>query len=275
MGLYKPSELFDFLDKAGARPKKTLSQNFLVDQNILNKVITFSALEKGDSVLEIGPGPGAITEKLLKAGAFVTAIEKDQTFAKELSRLGSKNNLRVIEGDILDIDINTLFDKRPFKVIANLPYSITTPILVKLLSSKSEVSSITTFVQKEYADRLVAQPHSKDYSSLSVFANFYSTPEFGFKVSASSFTPKPKVTSAVVKLTPHTPLHSDERRFFELTRKAFGQRRKMLRASLADLWGKERIMHALEKIGFLDTARPEDLLAEDFVKLLNVLLITI
>jgi len=272
VGLYKPSQLFDFLDKAGARPKKALSQNFLIDQNILNKLIAFADLKQGECVLEIGPGPGVITQKLLKAGAFVIAVEKDRTFAKELRRLGPEKDLTVIEGDVLDIDIEALFKKKPFKVIANLPYSLTTPILVKLLASKSSLISMTTFVQKEYADRLCAQPNTKNYSSLSVFANFYSTPFFGFKVSPSSFIPKPKVVSAVVKLVPHRPLHMDEKRFFEITRKAFGQRRKMLRASLAELWGKERITDALEKIGALGTARPEDLSANNFVRLLDALL---
>ena len=265
MALYKPSELRAFLEEIGAAPKKSLSQNFLIDGNIIRKISAFADIQPGDSVLEIGPGPGVLTEELLARGGHVLAVEKDRKFAAALHRLQTPDNrLTVIEGDVLEEDISTYL-KPNTKLVANLPYQITTPVLTRFLPQKQFFQSITVMVQKEVATRFLGHPSTKDYGSITVFIRFYSEPTYGFTVEPTCFYPPPRVRSAVVKfiLKDHPPVL--EEAFFAMTRRSFQQRRKMLRSSLKDDYDQTTIDRGLEKIGKGLQVRPEDLSLEDFL----------
>jgi 16S rRNA (adenine1518-N6/adenine1519-N6)-dimethyltransferase len=266
MTLYRPSALRAFLEEIGASPKKSLSQNFLIDGNIIRKIVTFAGVQKGDSVLEIGPGPGVLTEELLARGAHVLAVEKDRKFAAALPRLQTEDRrLTVIEGDILEQDLSQLLKPRT-KLVANLPYQITTPILTAFLPKKDFFESITVMVQKEVSARFLGQPSTKDYSSITVFVQFYSRPEYGFTVEPTCFYPPPRVKSSVVKFTlQDSPPVSSEEAFFAMTRRAFQQRRKMLRSSLKHDYPISSIDRGLEKIGKGLQVRPENLSLADFL----------
>lgn len=262
MPVYRPSELSRLTHELGVRAKKGLSQNFLIDGNILEKMILAADIQPGDEVLEIGPGPGALTEALLKRGARVIAIEKDLVFARALRRLAPEDRLTIIEGDALKMPL-------PFpgsKVVANLPYQITTPILERLLPYPDQFSTLTLMVQKEVGQRLTASPGTADYSSLSLFASYYSDPTYCFSIKPRSFFPAPRVTSCVV----HFALKSraiEPTTFFSITRRAFGQKRKMLRGSLRPLFDPSAIESALIEIGLIPTARPQDLTLDQFAAL--------
>lgn len=269
MGLYRPRELFDFLDAIGSKPRRALSQNFLIDQNIIDKLIQLAELSPGDTVLEIGPGPGAITEKLLATGAHVIAVEKDRKFAAELPRL--PGHLTLIEGDFLKLDLKPLYASGPIKVVANLPFSITAPILTRLVPLYPHISQICVIVQKEVAERMTAPVRTKAYSALSVFMQFYSEARLAFKISPGSFTPRPRVDCAVADIHPRKPPLSDEEAFFRLVRTAFNFRRKQLQRSLRELYPPERVRFALQALQFSPQARPEELTASDFASLLDAL----
>lgn len=269
MSVYKPSALKAFLAEIGAAPIKSLSQNFLIDGNIIRKIVKLADVKQGDSVLEIGPGPGALTEELLLQGATVTAVEKDRKFAAALHRLQTKDQrLQVIEEDVLEWH-PTL--KSRTKLIANLPYNITTPILTHFLPKIECLESLTVMVQKEVGERLLAKPGSKMYGSLSLFVQFYSTPVKGFIVEPTCFYPVPKVQSAVVQFKLKKPPLQDESSFFELTRCAFGQRRKMVHTTLKKQYPLDRIEAALLQIGKGLKVRPEELSLEDFLVLFHVI----
>ena len=266
MALYKPSELRAFLDEIDASPKKSLSQNFLIDGNIIRKIVTLAGIKPGDSVLEIGSGPGVLTEELLARGAHVLAVEMDRKFAKALARLQTEDHrLTIIEGDILEQDLSKLL-KPKTKLVANLPYQITTPILTEFLPKTEFFESITVMVQKEVAVRFLARPSTPDYSSITVFVEFYSQPEYGFTVEPTCFYPPPRVKSAIVKFTLHDhPKVSSEKEFFEMTRRTFQQRRKMVRSSLKLTYDLKSIDRGLEKIGKGLQVRPENLSLGDFL----------
>lgn len=268
--LSKPSHLRQYLENLGISPKKSLSQNFLIDGNIINKIVDLAEVDTGDQVLEIGPGPGALTDALLARGAHVLAVEKDRTLAKALTeRVGP---LRVICEDVLKVDLENELENRA-SVIANLPYNITSPILTELLPKTEFIKRIVVMVQLEVAERLVAKPGNKTYGSLTVFANIFSKPQWGFKVSHQCFFPKPKVDSAVIRfdlISP--PKEAKEEAFFKMTRTAFGQRRKMMKSSLSPLYSPDLIIEALELIGMPATTRPEELSADQFVQLYRHLL---
>ncbi len=265
MSVFKPSELKQLLFELGVSPKKGLSQNFLIDGNILNKIVDLADVKENDLVLEIGPGPGALTEFLLAKKAKVTAVEKDTLWA---SRLKEKYPMvEVFNEDILEFD----FDKhiKPgTKVVANLPYHITTPIISKLIQRKKLFSHVIVMVQDEVGRRMTANKNSGDYSSLSVFLNYYCHPSYGFKVKRTSFFPAPKVDSAVVKLEIKTPpVVSNEEAFFKMVREAFNHRRKMLRGSLSKLYSKEAIERALPYA----EARPENLDLPELIALFEAI----
>ena len=267
MPLYKPSELRAFLHEIGASPKRSLSQNFLIDGNIIRKITQFARLKAGDPILEIGPGPGVLTEALLAQGAHVIAIEKDKKFANALYRLQTEDRrLTVIEGDALTPDFASLL-KPKTKLIANLPYHITTPLLTRLLPMKNRFDSITAMVQKEVANRFVASPSTKEYGSITVFLNFYSTVEYGFTVEPTCFYPPPRVKSAVVKLSLKTPPEVEEESFFAMTRTAFQGRRKMVRSTLKKKYPLDLVEQGLKKMGKELTVRPENLSLDDFLVL--------
>lgn len=274
-GLYKPSELQAFLKERGVHAKKGLSQNFLIDGNIIQKIVDAASVSQGDLVIEIGPGPGALTEALLEKGTIVTAIEKDALFAKELQRLQTPDRrLEVICSDVLKFPLANFLQKHPgkYKVVANLPYHITTPILTLLLPLYHAIESLTIMVQKEFADRMLAEKRTPEYSSFTLFLQFYASVGKNFIVSPNCFYPRPKVYSSVVHCKLHPPLlnaHSDA--FFLLTRTAFGKRRKMLRASLKGLYAIEKVEQALADLGHPNTARPEELAIEEFIALFHLL----
>lgn len=257
------TELLSFLKKIDRQPHKGLSQNFLIDKNILAKIVRSAEIKPGDTVLEIGPGPGALTQALLEAGANVFAIEKDRVLSRELARLQTPDSrLFSICADFLDFDLSSLssgcFDT--FKVVANLPYSITTPILEKLLSHHDLFSSLTLMVQKEVAHRMMANSGCKDFSSLSLFLQFYTTYHSSFPVGSSCFYPQPSVDSTVIRfdLRSLLPL-PNPKPFFSIARRAFRQRRKMLTTSLKELYETEKIQKALIQAGVRIDARPEAL----------------
>lgn len=273
--MYRPSHLQNFLKSQGMNAKRGLSQNFLIDGNIIQKIINTSLVSAGDSVLEIGPGPGALTQALLEKGASVTAIEMDPSFAGALQRLQTiDNRLEVICDDILKFPVVDFLKNRTrkFKVVANLPYHITTPILILLLPLYPLIESITVMVQREFADRMIADKKTTEYSSFTVFLQFYATVIKSFIVSPNCFYPRPKVHSSVVHCSLHPPLiKTNPILFFQLTRTAFGKRRKMLRASLKDLYKVSEIEQALSQLKLPITARPEELSIQEFISLYDLL----
>ncbi len=279
MPIYKPSELRLFLNERGIFPKKGLSQNFLIDGNIIRKIVAASEVQPEDRVLEIGPGPGSLTQALLENGAHVLAVEKDKILAEALERLQTPDHRLVIScHDILSFplqeEISRLSGKSvKAKVIANLPYHVTTPILIQLAPLRELFSSLTVMVQEEVARRLTAQPGTSDYSSLTIFLRFYTSPHYAFTVSPHCFYPMPKVSSAIVILKLRDPPLSEEiaKSFFQLTRTAFEHRRKMLRASLKLLYPPSAIEEALRAIGQNPLARPETLSLEEFLQLHSLL----
>lgn len=274
--LYKPSELKIFLKERGLDAKKGLSQNFLIDGNIIQKIVDTAAIEEGDWVLEVGPGPGALTEALLERGAQVTAVEMDKGFAEALRQLSHRQeNLIVFQRDILEfplLDFLKKKEEKKWKVVANLPYHITTPILNRFLPLYPAIDTLTLMVQKEFADRMGAKKTTPAYSSFTLFLEFYAKIEKSFTVSPHCFYPRPSVHSAVVHCKLHPPVLSQEvERFFQLTRTAFGKRRKMLRSSLRELYGSEHVEKVLLRLSYPITTRPEELSLEEFIALFSSL----
>ncbi|HSX11131.1 MAG TPA: 16S rRNA (adenine(1518)-N(6)/adenine(1519)-N(6))-dimethyltransferase RsmA [Chlamydiales bacterium] len=248
------------MDRIGARPKKHLSQNFLIDPSTIRKILDLAQVRPGDHVLEIGPGPGALTTALLEAGAHVHAVEIDTAFATELHRIQS-DQLTVYEADFLTFPMKRL--PAHFKVVANLPYHITSPILEKLFATP--FTSLTLMVQKEVATRMASPPGTKDFGSLSLFVQFYSHLHSSFTVPAHCFYPRPQVDSTVIRLDTRTLPPVDPLHFFSLVHKAFQHRRKMLTSSLA--LPKDQVRQALTTLGIRPDARPEALSLDQWVAL--------
>ncbi len=227
--LAHPSVLMPFLQEIDAAPRKSLSQNFLIDANIIRKIADLAEIKEGDAVLEIGPGPGALTQELLLRGARVFAVEKDQRFAKHIREWP----LKLYEGDFLTFPLEKFVkDAAPLKVVANLPYHIATPILQRLFEHHSLFSSALVMIQREMAERMMAEPNTKEMSSFTVFLKTYCDPSIAFHVSPNCFFPVPKVASTVVRLHFHPPLIENPDPFLAWVRQAFQQRRKMLRSTL-------------------------------------------
>lgn len=257
------SELLDLLTKLGTKPKKGLSQNFLFDQNVVRKIVQTADIQKGDIVLEIGPGPGALTCLLLEKGATVYCIEKDPIFAKALHRLQTEDQrLTVHCADALEFPLSQIPYK---KVVANLPYHITTPLLERCFAHPFK--SLTLMIQKEVADRVSAKSGTKEFGSLSLFAQYYSTIKSQFVVSANCFYPKPSVDSAVVHLEGKEPLKKEY--FFPYMRKSFQHRRKMLSRSLQDFATAEKIKKALRTVHIREDARPEMLSLDQWISFVD------
>lgn len=273
MTVFRPSELRQFLDSLGVKARKSLSQNFLIDGNILRKIVSTAGVTADDLVIEIGPGPGALTEFLLETGAKVVAIEKDRVFAKALERLNRDNRLKIYEADALDFDLTPIFSlSSSINVVANLPYQLTSPLLGKLAPLAPHVKSLTVMVQKEVADRLIAKAGSPEYSSLSVFIQLYAKAKLCFSVEPTCFYPRPNVRSAVVHLQLHRPpADLDEDSFIHFVRTAFGKRRKMLRASLRSLFPPEAVTAALNSLNLEEDARPETLSLDELIRLFRLL----
>ena len=266
----------------GLHASRRLGQNFLISPAVVRGVVEAAEIEPGDHVLEIGPGIGTLTQGLLEAGAEVTAVELDKKLPAVLAEtLRGYEHLTVVQGDILKTDIATLMGGEPFKVAANLPYYITTPILLALLEQKLPITRIVTMVQKEVAERMTARPGGKDYGALSVAVQYHTEPEIVLDVPPNCFLPAPEVDSSVivcaVRETPAVAA-KDETMFFRVVKAAFGQRRKMMRNPLKPLarakadcndWSEEQLQAFLAQDVF--SLRPEKLSVEDFVALTNLL----
>ena len=276
MTLFQPSVLKGFLSEIKARPKKALSQNFLTDGNILRKIVAAADTNSKDLILEIGPGPGVLTEGLLKSGASVLAVEKDEKFAQALNRFNTPS-LQCLSTDFLAIDTEKELKKRlppglKAKVISNIPYHLTGIILQRLLPLSEAISSLTLLVQEEVAQRCVSLPKTKSFSSFTLFTHYYSTPKLLFKVEPSCFFPQPKVRSAVVQFSLKKPTYNiDSSYFFQITKAAFTKRRKMLRSSLKSIYSPEIVENELKKLGLKTTSRPEELSLDLFLKFARAL----
>ena len=265
--------------------RKKYGQNFLIDANILRQIVEAAEINKEDLVLEIGPGLGALTEQLLKAAGKVIAVEVDQVLIPILQEnLKDYTNLVLLNDDILKVDLYELLQKegdgRKAKVVANLPYYITTPIVAELLEKQSSLESITVMVQKEVAQRMQEGPGSKAYGALSLLVQYYAKAELMMTVSSSCFIPKPDVDSAVIRLKIYEPKDrpvqtTHEKEMFELIRAAFNQRRKTLLNAVGNAanlsYSKEQIREALSKMGKEETIRGEALTLQEFAELTELL----
>jgi len=264
--------------------QKKYGQNFLIDEHVLNKIIAAAELTEEDYVIEIGPGIGTMTQRMAPLCKHVTAIEIDKELIPILSdTLSEYDNVDVINDDVLKVDLKKLIDERndgkPVKVVANLPYYITTPIIMGLLESKIPVESITVMVQKEVADRMMVGPGTKDYGALSLAVQYYAKPYIVANVPQNCFIPRPNVASAVIRLTCHKepPVKvKDEELMFKLIRASFNQRRKTLVNGVANFAGlgysKEQVAEALVLAGLPDNIRGEALDLEKFARLSDELL---
>lgn len=276
-----PSATKEIINKYSFAFQKKFGQNFLIDSNVLESIIRGTEITKDDFVLEIGPGIGTMTQYLCEAARQVVAVEIDKMLIPILEdTLSEYDNVEVINQDVLKVDIKSLAEEKnngkPIKVVANLPYYITTPIIMGLFESGVPIDSITIMVQKEVADRMQTGPGSKDYGALSLAVQFYATAKVILNVSATCFMPRPNVDSAVIKLTRHkepTVNVADEKLMFKIIRASFNQRRKTLVNGLKNSpelsFSKEQIVKAIEKIGKPETIRGEALTLEEFAELAN------
>lgn len=260
------------------KPRKRLGQNFLIDKNIQEKIVNSCNLQESDVVLEIGPGRGELTRLLLAKAKKVFAVEIDKELCGLLSsKFSSSSNFELINQDILKIslvDLRGLQGLGKLKVIANIPYYISTPIIAHLLRYKESIEAIYISLQKELAKRLTALPGNKDYGAFSCFVQFYSQPKILFPIKNSSFWPKPKVDSSFVELkilsAPKVKV-KDEESFFKIVRLAFSQRRKVLKNSLVKMVEGDKLIAHLKLLGMKENARAEDLSLKDFARLADCL----
>lgn len=263
--------------------QKKFGQNFLIDTHVLDKIIQAAGLTKEDMVVEIGPGIGTMTQYLAERAGTVVAVEIDTNLIPILKEtLGDYDNVTVINEDILKVDIRKLAEQyhggRPIKVVANLPYYITTPIIMGLFESEVPIENITVMVQKEVAERMQAGPGTKDYGALSLAVQYYAEPYIVANVPPNCFIPRPNVGSAVIRLTRHQekPVSvKDEKLMFRLIRASFNQRRKTLQNGLNNSgevpFSKEEIASAIEKLGLPAAVRGETLTLEQFAALTDIL----
>ena len=278
-----PQNTIEILQKYQFHFQKKYGQNFLIDTSVLERIIKAAQISTEDCVLEIGPGIGTMTQYLAETAGKVVAVEIDKALIPILEEtLGPYENVTVLQGDILKVNIGELAEKyhkgKPLKVVANLPYYITTPIIMGLFEKKVPLDSITVMVQKEVAERMRAKPGTKDYGALSLAVQYYAVPQIVANVPPNCFMPRPAVGSAVVKLTcfEKPPVEVKSESFmFALIRAAFNQRRKMLINALTGAGGidvtKDRITEALEKLGIQETIRGEKLSLAEFAGLADML----
>jgi 16S rRNA (adenine1518-N6/adenine1519-N6)-dimethyltransferase len=280
-----PVRTQEILKKYGFSFKKSLGQNFLIDPNILRNIVGHAELTKDSAAIEIGPGIGALTEHLARAAGKVVAFEIDQRLLPVLEdTLSPYDNVEIVHSDILEADVKQMFaDKlenyKDVMVVANLPYYVTTPILLKLLMDRLPIRGMVVMMQKEVADRITAKPGTKAYGSLSIAIQYYMKAEVAMIVPRAVFMPQPNVESAVIKLTRHEtpPVHViDEDFLFQVSRGSFVQRRKTiinnLQSSLPNgKQKKELILQSLEKVGINPTRRGETLSIEEFGRLADEL----
>ena len=258
------------LKKFNLRASKRLGQNFLIDAEVVRKIVDAAEISEGEEVLEIGPGIGTLTQGLLEAGAKVTAVELDKKLPAVLQEtLEGYENFRLIQGDILKVNLSEIFSTE-FKVVANLPYYITTQILLTLLEKKLPIKKIVTMVQREVAERMTAAAGSKIYGAMSVAVQFRSDVRIAFDVEPSSFLPRPEVTSSVVicDVRENKFSVSDEEFFIKVVRGSFGQRRKTILNSLIGAgFPREKVLQSLQSAEINFERRAETLTIEDFARL--------
>jgi len=279
--LGNPQNTIEVLQKYDFTFQKKFGQNFLIDTHVLDKIISAAHITKEDMVLEIGPGIGTMTQYLAEAAGKVIAVEIDKNLIPILSdTLSEYQNVRIINEDVLKLDLRKLADEenggKAIKVVANLPYYITTPIIMGLFENHVPVESITVMVQKEVADRMQTGPGSKDYGALSLAVQYYAEPYIVANVPPNCFMPRPKVGSAVIRLTRHKepPVEvKDEKLMFDIIRASFNQRRKTLANGLNNsdkiTCSKEIITEAIEKLGKGPSVRGEALSLQEFASLSN------
>ena len=262
MNLYDETNML--LNQYGLRANKKLGQNFLINQQIIDEIIEKSQITKEDTILEIGPGLGSLTKALMQNAKRVIAVELDENMVNILKNRFNNENLEIINEDILKIDLNEITNKYgKIKVVANLPYYITTPIVMKLLEEEYNIESITVMVQKEVGERLCAEPGSRDFGAVTVGVNYYSNSKIIIDVPKDNFMPVPEVDSCVIKLDilnePPVAV-KDKKRFFRLVKAAFSQRRKTINNSLASgEFSKENVLNTLSKLGIDAKLRAENL----------------
>ena len=278
-----PKNTIDILQKYQFNFQKKYGQNFLIDPSVLERIIAAAEITREDHVLEIGPGIGTMTQYLAEAAGHVTAVEIDKALIPILQdTLSEYDNVTVIQGDILKLDVKGLMEKqsggKPVKVVANLPYYITTPIIMGLFESNVPLKSITIMVQKEVAERMQVGPGTKDYGALSLAVQYYAKPEIVANVPPNCFIPRPTVGSAVIRLTRHeaSPVQVEDEKFlFALIRASFNQRRKTLANGLSNAGelhlSRDQVTQALENLGLSPTIRGEALTLEQFAELSNSL----
>lgn len=281
--LGNPKNTIEVLQKYNFNFQKKFGQNFLIDTRVLEEIIDAAEITKDDFVLEIGPGIGTMTQYLCEAAREVVAVEIDTNLIPILKdTLSAYDNVEVLNQDILKVDIASLAKERnndrPIKVVANLPYYITTPIIMGLFESRVPIDSITIMVQKEVADRMQEGPGSKEYGALSLAVQYYAKPEIVVNVPPSCFMPQPKVGSAVIRLTRHeqSPVEvEDEKLMFQVIRASFNQRRKTLANGLNNFGSfglsKEEIQSCIEELGVPVNIRGEALSLEQFAELANII----
>ncbi|WP_138496091.1 16S rRNA (adenine(1518)-N(6)/adenine(1519)-N(6))-dimethyltransferase RsmA [Paenibacillus pinistramenti] len=279
-----PKRTKEIIQRYGFSFKKSLGQNFLIDQNILSKIVGAADLDSSKGALEIGPGIGALTEKLADAAGRVVAVEIDQRLLPILGDvLEPYPHVKVVHGDVLKIDLKALFqeefkDVSRVSVVANLPYYVTTPILMKLLEERLPLENIVVMIQKEVAERMAASPGGKEYGSLSIAVQYFSEPELVCTVPHTVFIPQPNVDSAVIRLKvrQERPVEvADEAFFFEVVQASFSQRRKTISNNLKSRFFAKDDRTELERLlglaGIEPVRRAETLSIEEFARLSNVL----
>ena len=279
--LSNPRKTIEIIQKYKFVFQKKFGQNFLIDPRVLEKIIRAADITEEDWVLEIGPGIGTMTQYLAESAREVVAVEIDRALIPILQdTLSAYDNVTVLNEDIMKVDVGRIVRERnqgrPIKVVANLPYYITTPIVMSLLENHVPVQSITIMVQKEVADRMQVGPGTKDYGALSLAVQYYALPEVVAHVPANCFMPRPNVDSTVIRLTRYQkpPVEAqDEKHLFALIRASFNQRRKTLANGLANGLGisREQVAAALEEMGLSATVRGEALTLEQFADLSNLL----
>ena len=279
--LSDPKKTIEVIQKYQFAFQKRFGQNFLIDAHVLEKIVSAAGITKDDCVLEIGPGIGTMTQYLAESAGQVIAVEIDINLLPILAdTLKDYSNVKVINQDILKVDINELVKEynngRPIKVVANLPYYITTPIIMGLFESNVPIDNITVMVQKEVADRMQVGPGSKDYGALSLAVQYYASPYIVANVPPNCFIPRPNVGSAVIRLTRYQepPVQvKDPKLMFKLIRASFNQRRKTLQNGLNNSpeisFSKEEITKAIESLGVSPSVRGEALSLEQFAQLAN------
>ena len=253
---------------------KKLGQNFLIKRGIVDEIVHAAELTPGEPVLEVGPGIGTLTQGLAQSGADVTAIELDRRLLAVLdTTLASYDNVRIVHGDVLKLDVPTIMNHKPFKVVANLPYYITTPIIMSLLESKLPIERLVVMVQKEVALRMVAKPGTKDYGALSVAVQYYTEPDIVLDVPPKCFLPAPAVTSSVIRcvLRDKPPVDViDEKLFFRVVKAGFAQRRKTFANTMKTTGlSKDRIEELLAKANIDGQRRGETFTLQEFADVAN------